>query len=251
MKVTVVVPTCNRPQYLERLLESLRSQTYKKFQVIVVDDASRDLSQNLKVIQAFQDDLKLEFIRLEQGMGAPYCRNLGIQKAGTDFIALVDDDDFWKPQKLEKQVELLEQSNEKTGLVYTWTEVINEEMKVLRLMNSELSGNCLREILNECFVPSPSVMVTRKAIESIQGFDEELPSCQDWDTWIRMARAGFEFAVLKEPLTYYFKHSGPSIGQSNRAKLGYTMVYQKHFWHFLFHGQIRHVVRFLRMKINL
>lgn len=249
MKVSVIIPTFNRPALLRKLLETLCVQEFKDFEVIVVDDAS-SISYD-EVIQDFSKSLSLRYIRLEQGMGAPYCRNTGISQAKGELLALVDDDDYWAPTKLQLQVELMDSKGPEVCLCYTWTQVVDESEKVLRQMNANFKGHVTDAILEECFIPSPSVMVRKAALSLIGGFDVKLPSCQDWDTWIRLALAGFEFEVVSSVQTYYLKHSGPTIGTSSKARDGYLMIYKKHFWNFLRHGKFRHLIRMVRLQFRL
>lgn len=249
MKVSVVIPTFNRPQHLDKLLQSLCQQDFKDFEVIIIDDASSD--SNLEVINKYSKLLTLSYTRLEIGRGAPHCRNLGISKAQSELIALVDDDDYWAPRKLKLQVERMDACGPDVGLCYTWTNVVDENENLLREMYSEKQGNITADILKECFVPSPSVMVRKQALSIIGGFDETLPSCQDWETWIRLSLAGFQFTVVPEAVTYYIKHSGPTIGMSPRAKDGYRMLYKKHFWTLLRYMKIRHLIRYFRLTVKI
>ena len=228
MIISIVIPTFERPQYLERLLNSISKQTWQDFEVIVVDDCSEQKNAYLKVIEKFQISLpSLTYMRNTQNQGAPYSRNRGIDEAKGSLIALVDDDDEWMPDKLSLQHALFEKGDDRLGLVYTWTKAMKNG-KVVHQYDSEYCGNSLRELLLECFIPSPSVMVKKQALTDAGCFDTALPSCQDWDMWTRILAKGYTCAVVKSFETLYHKHDGETIGSSPHASKGYELYYQKH-----------------------
>lgn len=237
MKVSIVIPTYKRPDYLDRLLASIEKQTFQYFEVIVVDDNSSNYEEYLPVIKKYTALLvEFRFLRNKINKGAPYSRNRGILEAKYDLIALVDDDDEWLPSKLEKQVDIFKNSDEKVGLVYTWTDAIDENGQVVYQYRSELDGCLKKEILNECFIPSPSVMVRKNTIMEAELFDEAFPSCQDWDMWTRIIMKGYRVKVVKEVMTLYHKHSSGSIGLSKNAKIGYKIYYKKNIFNIFKYG---------------
>jgi len=231
MKVSIVIPTYNRPDFLDRLLRSIARQSFKNFEVIVVDDNSPNFGEYGLLIKKYQDLFsEFTFLSNETNRGAPHSRNRGIMTAKYDLIALVDDDDEWLPAKLEKQVDIFKHSDAKVGIVYTWTDAVNEEKEIVYCFRSDIEGNAIREILSGCFIPSPSVMVRKKAIIEAGLFDESFPSCQDWDMWTRILERKYECRVVKHVVTIYYKHSRVSIGSSKTALQGYTKYYRKHMF---------------------
>lgn len=251
MNVSVVIPTYNRPDYLERLLDSILAQTYESYEVIVVHDGPVMKKAYEILIKKYSDKLRsFSFSCNDKSRGAPYTRNQGIKIAQYELLALVDDDDEWLPNKLMDQVSIFNKSRKNLGLVYTWTDVV-EGNKRIPFYRDSYSGNCLGNLLNRCFIPSPSVMVRKKAIIAAGLFDEALPSCQDWDMWTRICQIGYEVDVVKKPLTLYHKQTSGSIGTSNKAKHGYKMYYRKHFWKIIRHGEFRHIARFFRLTIGI
>lgn len=235
MKISVVVPTYKRPDCLRRLLKSIASQTRLPDEVIVVDDFSCLDEQYSEVISEFTLVLpSLKFTCLAENSGAPVARNKGIDLAEGDWIALVDDDDEWMPEKLNKQVALLEAQNDiQLGFVYTWAKALGQDGQESYDACISIQGDARRALLNTNFILSPSVLVSKEAFERVGGFDERLPSCQDWDTWINVALAGYHFATVEEQLVIYHRHGGKSIGLSPRAKLGYRLLLEKHWWHII------------------
>lgn len=251
MKVTVVIPTYKRFDYLERLLLSIEKQTFKDFEVIVVDDHSEDQESYENVISKFKSSFfPLTYLSNEENSGAPHSRNRGINLAKGEFIALVDDDDEWLPEKLAKQVAKFEESDEKVGIVYTWADVVNSNKEKIDENRSSISGDARGQIINHCFICSPSVMVRRSAIIKSGLFDENFPSCQDWDMWTRMIFDGNHCSFVDEPLVLYYKHDGPSIGTSPRALLGFRMYYKKHIFKLLRFLQVRHLYRLIMYTLR-
>ncbi len=249
--VSIVIPTFNRPELLDILLKSIAQQTFRHFEVIVVDDCSSLEHDYLKIIGKYREVFDIKYLRNEQSKGAPFSRNKGINISRFDLVALVDDDDEWFPEKLEKQVDMFTRGSDELGIVYTWTLVVDKNKNVLREEKSEIEGIAQSEILSGCFIPSPSVMVKKEALVNSGFFDESFPSCQDWDTWTRVIFNGYQVRVVKEFLTYYLKHDGPTIGTSPRAKQGFIKYYKKHFWKLVSHGKVRHLIRLFRLSFGV
>lgn len=228
--ISVVIPTYKRPDLLSRLLESICRQTLQPLEIIVVDDAS-GMNDNYSIcIERFKARLpNLRLSRLNKNAGAPHARNIGIEQATQEWIALVDDDDEWLPEKLEKQWALASIADEKTGLIYTWTHAQNTNGQIAYTSDHNIKGDARRAILTTNFIMSASVMVRKQAIIGAGLFDETLPSCQDWDMWTRIFLKGYICDVVPEILTIYHQHGGESIGLSARAKLGYKLFLDKHF----------------------
>ncbi len=250
--ISIVIPTYNRPHMLEKLLESISRQTFRDYEVIVVDDHSGKTKEYIKVIKKYQNRLNhLNFIQNKDNQGAPYSRNKGIKFAQNDFIALVDDDDTWLPDKLQKQFELFKSSNHKVGLVYTWVDAVDENGKTTHRYRSCIEGGKIarKSILKEDFIPSPSVMVKKQAIMESGLFDVNFKSCQDWDMWTRMLFNGYECRVVKSVEAIYQKHCEETIGNSPKALTGYAQFYRKHFKKALFHDPIlalKYLYRYLK-----
>lgn len=228
--ISIVIPTHNRPDMLMNLLISISKQTFQNFEVIVIDDCSSKKEEYADVLErSIKIVHNINYFRNERNMGAPYSRNRGIKLAKFDWIALVDDDDDWISTKLEKQFSLTKVSNNKLGIIYTWTDMINSKKEVLFKYRAEFEGRCLSRIINDSFIPSPSVLVRKTALIKSGFFDEKLPSCQDWDMWLRIIKKGYTCAVVRSVESLYHKHDNDSIGKSPLASQGYKMFYKKHF----------------------
>ena len=249
MTVSVVIPTFRRPEMLRRLLVSIAAQTYPSYEVIVVDDCSPERDYATVVAEMRPRLPQLIFLRNDSNRGAPYSRNRGILAARHPLIALVDDDDEWLPRKLEQQVRAFAAAPDHVGLIYTWTDVVENGIRE-PLYRASVEGRSLPSLLGECFIPSPSVMARRAALLDTGLFDETLPSCQDWDMWTRMLARGYEMRVVPEVLTLYHKHDADSVGTSPRARAGYARYYHKHFWKLLRFRQWRQLARYARLTVS-
>ncbi|MFW5879253.1 MAG: glycosyltransferase family 2 protein [bacterium] len=251
MRISVVIPSYNRINMLEELLNSLHNQTFKDFEVTIVDDNSPNTDALKMLENKFQNSFKkLTLLINDKNMGAPYSRNRGIQHSSAPWIALVDDDDLWHTQKLEKQWEQIQQADSQLGIIYSWCHVIDTDGNIIGEKKPSTNGKLQKQFLTDCIIPSPTVMIRKQALLEANGFDESLPSCQDWDMWIRILKLGYHCQVIQEHLALYRKHNTSSIGTSPRAKEGYLKFYKKH-WKLLFkYMQLKHFKRWLRLLME-
>ena len=201
-KVSVIIPTYNRSNFLHSAIKSVLNQTFEDFEVIVVDDASTDNTR--QVLDKF-DDKRICYIRHKENKGGSAARNTGIKRSKGEFIAFLDDDDLWMPSKLEKQLDLINKNLE-IGAVYTGAYKINESDKIIMCNYPSLRGNIFPDILKKNYVGSCSAVLIRKeCIDRIGLFDENLPAGQDFDLWIRLAK-NYQFDYVNEPLVIHRIH---------------------------------------------
>ncbi len=249
MKISIVIPSYKRPDLLKKLLDSIEQQTCKEYEIIVVIDGQDKHQEYLELLKWAKEQFeRVEFEFNEVNRGACYCRNVGIKKAKYDLIALVDDDDTWYSTKLEKQLNYFKE-NKEVGLVYTWTDIIGADGNKIGEYAKSFSGECFKDILNSCFIPSPSVMVRKEVFEVAGLFDETFPSCQDWEMWTRVLKY-YKCGVVKSFETKYYKHAGDTIGKSPKAKSGFIKYYEKNIKFLLIHFKFRHLYRYFRWKIE-
>lgn len=203
-KVSVIIPTYNRAEFLSTAISSVLNQTYQDFEIIVVDDSSTDNTTEL--INSFSDS-RIKYIRHETNKGGSAARNTGIKMSSGQYIAFLDDDDEWLPEKLEKQVELLGNSSPKVGSVYTGLLTIDKACgKVLGRSIPSGKGCFIDELIENNRIGTTSTHVLRReCFEEVGLFDESLPSGQDYDMWIRISKK-FHFEYIKEPLVKYSIH---------------------------------------------
>jgi len=226
--VTVIIPSWNRPEYLKRCLSSILAQTLKDYDVIVIDDHSVSEQEYKAVVNCFSEKLTLRYVRLPLNRGSQYCRNKGLSLANGRYVAFVDDDDEWLPRKLERQVVVFESGPPNLGLVYTWADSRDGEGQIIYQYRESHRGNDLNPLLDHCFIPSPSVMCRTEAVKNVGGFDEDYPSCQDWDMWTRLLEAGYWYDVVEEVLAIHHVHQGHSIGKTSGSEAGFKIYFDKH-----------------------
>jgi glycosyltransferase involved in cell wall biosynthesis len=197
-KVSVIILTYNRARYLRRAVRSVLSQTYQDFEVVVVDDASTD--ETPEVVRGFQDP-RIRYFRHDTNRGESGSRNTGIQYSVGEYVAFLDDDDAWLPQKLAMQVKLLDTSPIEVGAVYTsFFEIEADTEKVLGSWIAQKRGNVLRELTQQNWIGVPStVVLRRRCFDSVGLFDEQIVFGPDYDMWIRIAEH-YKFEYIKEPL---------------------------------------------------
>ena len=181
MTVSVVIPVYNRTSQLLRALESVYAQTHPADEVIVVDDGS-DIDIELQIKGHFP---QIRLIRQAHG-GVSRARNNGVEQASGDWIAFLDSDDTWQPQKLATQLERLNNSN--TQICHTDEIWIRNGVRVNPHNKHKKSGGDLfSRCLPLCVISPSSVIINKALFKNMGGFDETLPACEDYDLWLRLS----------------------------------------------------------------
>jgi len=222
--ISIIIPTYNRAVYLSAAIDSVLCQTYKDFELIVVDDGSSDNTR--EIVQAYSDQ-RIRYLYKKNG-GAASALNLGIKNSRGNFIARLDSDDIFLPKKLEIQVESLD-VNPDIGLVYTQAYNIDSEGNILRLYlkNHTCPQEALKVMRHFLFPPSQSIMFRKSCIDKAGYFDENIPIAEDWDFCIRMARH-YKFAYCDKPLVKIRRHSEMITSDKLKCAQAILRVMQKH-----------------------
>jgi len=201
--VSVIIPTYNRAHLVGRAIRSVLNQTFQDFEIIVVDDGSTDNTE--EVVKGFNDP-RIRYIRHEYNRGGSAARNTGIRAARGEYIAFLDSDDEWLPQKLERQVKAFKDLDETTALVYTGLRFVDRKGALIREQQPRLKGYVFRELLRRNAIgTASSVLLRRESLLSVGLFNEALPSRQDLDLWVRIARR-FKVFPIPEILTIHYVH---------------------------------------------
>lgn len=210
--VSAIITTKNRLNLLKRAVESVLEQTYQDFELIIVDDNSKDNTRDY-CEELMTSHKKIKYICIPEigSNGANHARNIGIKKASGQYIAFLDDDDEWYPEKLEKI--MLKFSREPNlGMIFSATERItsyrNNKITVKRIEkpSKEHLENIKHTILTRNFIEGTSNPVIKKDVLIRVGyFDEKLTDRQEYELWIRIAQC-YEIGYIDEVLTkYYFE----------------------------------------------
>lgn len=209
MSLSVIIPTYGRPEELERAVRSVQGQTYSPEEIIIVDDNRDDdeaRRRSTKVAESVREARVIEFSGRGGGSAS---RNAGAATANGDLLAFLDDDDWWEPEKLERQVAVYAAAErpDRLGLIYTGLRVVDEDGAFLRERPGRLPEDSVRELARHNFVGTvSSALIPRAVFFAVDGFDEELPARQDLDLWLRIAQ-GWELRAVEEPLTVYVNHN--------------------------------------------
>ena len=185
--VTVVVPTYNRASLLVRAIGSVLAQTLRNWELIVVDDCSTDETE--QVVRSFSDD-RIKYIRHDRNRRVSAARNTGIRCARGEYVAFLDDDDEWLPEKLQKVLEVFRNSDPEVGLVYTGEMILDARGKIVEISKATKSGWIYETVLASCFIGSPSrVTVKKQVLDRVAGFDEKLVNLEDCELWLEWRRS--------------------------------------------------------------
>jgi len=227
-KVSVIITTHNRCDRLPRAIESVRKQTFADRELIVVDDASVDGTPG--VLREYEATGRLRRIRIEECRGANHARNVGLRAANGTYVAFLDDDDCWFPEKLARQVEVLEARSD-VALVGCWFSRRGQVQKFPTVIPC-------RALLSENLIGGFSMCMFRRAdVVAVGGMDEALRNAQDWDLWLRLAERGRVMCVPECLADYYLGASDQITNQANRLMhyQNYLTVIKRHehkmsFW---------------------
>ncbi|NJM70772.1 MAG: glycosyltransferase [Scytonema sp. RU_4_4] len=211
--VSVIIPAYNAEAFIGRTLQSVISQTYENIEVLVVDDGSRDKTPEIVESFAQKDSRITLFKQLNSGVAS--ARNLAIENSKGEYIAPLDADDIWYPQKLEKQVQCMLKADESVGLVYAWSVFIDEEDAIIgqysphhHLNILSIEGEVYPALLYTNFISSASVpLIRRVCFEKLGGYncklkEQNAQGCEDWDIYLRIAE-NYQFRVVPEFLIGY------------------------------------------------
>lgn len=205
MKVSVVIPTHNRPAGLQDALASLLKQTVLPDEVVVVDDGSQEPVPKT-IFDFFPAEVEVKLLRNEKPMGGNNARNRGVLASTSDYIAFLDDDDAFKPNKIEELKKAIYASNE-ADIIYhpAHIHMVNEGVSYFSKPKAFKDGeDVFRHLLVKNVIGgTPMVTIKRQSLVDVGLFDEKMPALQDYELWLRMAKAGAEFYFINIPLTDY------------------------------------------------
>ncbi len=198
MDISVIIPTYNRKNTLPRAVESVLNQTYKPVEIIIVDDGSTDGTK-----EWFSEMYPLVHYIYQVNSGVSLARNTGINSARGDWIALLDSDDEWLPDKLELQVKLL-QNNAELRFCHTNEIWIRNGVRINQMKkHQKYGGNIFKKCLDICRISPSSSLFHTSVIKDVGLFDESLDVCEDYDLWLRIT-AKYPVLFLDQPLIKKF-----------------------------------------------
>lgn len=226
--VSVVLPTYNRAELVVRAINSVLSQTVADLELIVVDDGSTDRTPEAL---ARMGDPRLRVLRLAANQGVAGARNAGIQQARGRFIAFQDSDDLWRPHKLARQMRALAQAGPGVGVCYCglWRREPGRQIYVPGARTSIYQGQVFSRLLGCNFVSPQTALIGRDHLRGLgQVFDPALPPLEDWDLFLRLARAGCRFILVNEPLVESQLRGDSISADASRLLRAHQRLIDKH-----------------------
>ena len=214
--VSVIIPSYNRGKYLRQTIDSVLDQTHEQVELFVVDDGSTDNSLN--IAQSYGDRLSVLQHENGENRGQSASINLGLANSVGEYVAVLDSDDYWMLDKLQKQVGFLN-SNLDKGLVYGNALMVNEHGEKLyrRYRNDHFEEGGPEDILVDCYLSIPSNSLVRHRIyDEVGGYDESLRAAQDHDMAIRIAEVT-RFGYIADLMFCYRRHAN-SISASSATR---------------------------------
>lgn len=209
-KVSVIIPVFNGEKFIQRCISSVIRQTYKNLEIIVIDDGSSDNTKNVVV-----DNFPSVSYLYQRNCGPAAARNLGINKSTGDYIAFIDADDVWLPEKISMQIEAL-RKNPKIKVVHTNIEIMNDGKVDKTFYPIDRQENKMFEslLLWTGSVVCSSILFSRECIEKVGNFDSELWTAEDVHLFLRMAYY-YDFYFINQPLVIKYHHDSNLTNTSN------------------------------------
>ena len=215
-RVSVIIPAFNAEAFLARALHSVEAQTYRDYEVVLIDDGSTDstaeIARSFKIVRYFHQSNQHQAV----------ARNRGLKEAEGELIAFLDADDEWLPEKLERQLALMEGNESRISYTDTYYAKDGKRVRYSKLA-PPWEGQILKPLVEEwlefCFITMNTVVADKRLLEEVGGFDEAAPfsSFEDYGLWLRVALSEARFDYLDEPLAIY--HRGYASDSSDRISM--------------------------------
>ncbi len=236
VQISVIIPIHNRNRLLFRCVESVIKQTFSPAEIIIVDDGSKECLKELHQKLCCLTRIPIKLVRNKLNRGASYSRNLGANLAAGNWLAFLDSDDYWENDKLERQNELLH--DRKVDVVYCDNLIIDDEGRKRPSGKKLFSGDILPQLMSGWIPPNTStLLIKRRTFLLVDGFDEDLSSCQDHDLWIRIAVNRFEVFGLPMALSCFTTDAENRISfDVERRSLGVRKFLKK--WNGLLYSEL-------------
>ncbi len=207
--VSAVITTYDRPQFVMRAIRSVSAQTYRPLETIIVEDGSDSGVKALLEEERLHD---VQYVCHDKNRGLAAARNTGLRLAQGEYVAYLDDDDEWKPERIEKQMKLLQQltreEKARVGVVYCGVEIRVAGRSKVTIGPPKNIGNLRSAIIREGASTRPSTcLFPKRALETVGGYDEALRSSIDHDIWMALATKGYYAYAVNEPLVVTYSHN--------------------------------------------
>jgi glycosyltransferase involved in cell wall biosynthesis len=220
-RVSVVIPTWDRARSFGRALDSVLAQTERDFEVIVIDDGSPGDAAERAVRE--RADPRIRYIKFPEHRGVSAARNAGVLAATGTYLAFLDDDDEWLPEKLQRQLETFERADDSVGAVYSARFTIDERTGQVTTTRSRQAfrptdGNT---------VTTSSILIKRERLSAVGLFDEHFEAGEDYDMWIRLSERS-RFVYIDVPLLKYYVHANSISNNVRKKRQSLERLLRKH-----------------------
>lgn len=211
---------------ITKAIDSVMNQTYQDFDILIIDDASTD--NTAKVVEDLKNE-KIRYYKLDKNSGQCVARNYGIRRSTAKYIAFLDSDDVWLPDKLQKQIDCFNNGSDKLGAVYGDSYKTDVIKNITTLAKVTFYRGQIHDKFQEGFCPpTPSLfMVRRDVLNELNGFDEHLLTFVDLDMWLRVSEK-YEFDFVEQPIIIKYEQIGDQyINNFEKRYKGYHLFLDK------------------------
>lgn len=226
-EVTVIIPTYNRPDYLNDCIDSVLHQTFKNLEVLVIDNSTSDfVKKNENVVNLF-DDSRLKYFRIDERNEAQEARLFGVKKSKGKYLGFIDDDDIWLPSKLEKQVSVFD---DETGLVscIALNKAVENKIETEKIEGDNVKVFTYTDLLTHYRLGTASTfLVLRDAFNKVDGFDVDFPAAIDHDFGLRISQY-YKVKMIPKVLVERNAPEGHTSSNFGKRIRGHLCLYKRH-----------------------
>lgn len=227
--VSVIIPSYNSGKFLNEAIKSVASQTYRDLEIIIINDGSIDDTE--KIAKDWQKkDKRIRYLKHHKNQGLASARNTGIRNSKGEYIAFLDADDVWLPQKLAVQIKKIRESG--ADLVfsnwYIWEH--GKRTKVEAFDSNPIQDNkknLLNFLIKKNFGNPSTAFFLKSSLEKVGLFDESLRSSEDYDLWLRFLLSKMKIGFIKKPLIYYRQHSEQMSVNIYKMRVSRLQIFKK------------------------
>ena len=223
--ISVVIPTYNRAHLIKRAIDSVLSQTYQDFELIIVDDGSNDNTED--IVKNINDD-RIRYIRHNKNKGSSAARNTGIENSKGEYIAFLDSDDVWLEKKLEKQMKVFSASGPEIGVIHCGIQYIDYETQK-PLKQWIIKDNINEKVFNTFGAApgTPTMLIRKSVLMDVGFFDESIPAHEETDLSIRLAQK-YKYKLIDEFLVVSYSNHTQITSNLDSFIRGKEIIYEKH-----------------------